>query len=143
MAAIDIRERQFDYGPQRGSWLFEVRQEVVKAAAERRRDYHASRRQYWEAELTQATEAVKDSTEIRQHQVTGGVQVTATIDQEKGQYMTTCQAKVASHRAAELEYAEWAELLGLVRGIDTLHLTITDAQYFRLNDRRLASEFDE
>jgi hypothetical protein len=142
MATIDIRERQFDYGPQRAAWVFTVGSAKVLEAAQRRLDYHRARLAHWRAELDKAVDAVKDSTEVRQHQVTGGVQVTATIDQEKGQYMATCQAKVAAHRASVYEFSEWVELLGIDASGSYL-MTIEDSKYFRLFDQHLADEFDE
>lgn len=128
-------DRQLDFGPQRASWRFTLPYTKIKEAADRRLAYHQTRLKYWQSELVKATKAVKDSTELRTVQVTGGVQHTAVVDQEKSNYMSLCSSKVATHRDAMLNFAQWSELLAAVPNPDEewIGLTFDDAKYFRVS----------
>ena len=126
-------DRQLDFGPQRAAWRFALPYSKLKTASEQRLSYHQKRLSYWKGELVKATKAVKDSTELRVVQVTGGVQHTAVVDQEKSNYMSTCSSKIGTHREAVLNFAQWVELFGSVTEETYLSLTFDDAKYFRVS----------
>ena len=105
----------------------------MKEASGRRLAYHQKRLSYWQGELVKATKAVKDSTELRTVQVTGGVQHTAVVDQEKSNYMSLCSSKVGTHREAVLNFAQWVELFG-ASPEEWVSLTFDDAKHFRVSE---------
>ena len=96
---MSLRDKlQFDYAGQ-----------VLAEACERRRDHHAQRREFWEAELETAKAAFRGAgVEFREYPVTGGTRLDAVIDPPKQARLNECQGKVAEHRGKAEEYDRWA-----------------------------------
>jgi hypothetical protein len=94
----------------RDKFQFSYPGQVLAEACERRRDRHAGRCEFWEAELATAKAAFKDAgVEFREYPVTGGgTRLDAVIDPPKQQRLNECQGKVAEHRGKIEEYDRWA-----------------------------------
>jgi hypothetical protein len=122
-------------GPQRTYWIAHVRASIVLTAARRKLAHHKQRWDYWNKELAKALKAVKGSVEIRSHQVTGGVQHNAVMDQEKAQYLETCRSKVASHQADIVLFTSYIGLLTALPLAHELPISREDSELFGLGEK--------
>jgi hypothetical protein len=138
MANFEIKATTLDErwsGPQRSYWIAHVKVTVLRAGARRKLAHHKQRWDHWNKELAKALKAVKGSVEIRSHQVTGGVQHNAVMDQEKAQYLELCRKKVETHQERIVFFTSYVGLLAEVRDDATLPLSREDAEVFGLGER--------
>jgi len=112
----------------RNEWEFYFTSTKVVEAATRQIDYHSQRVAHWEAELNAAEEALRGSVDFREHDVTGGKNISVVVDPEKQSWLNTCRTKLSGHRAKVAEYSRWRALLGT--GSFTLALDSADYEYF-------------
>lgn len=122
-------------GPQRAYWIAHVKPVVLLAAARRKLKHHKARWDYWNKELAKALKAVKGSVEIRSHQVTGGVQHNAVMDQEKAQYLETCRSKVAKHQEQIVVFTSYVGLLSAIPNDHQLPISREDSELFGLGEK--------
>jgi hypothetical protein len=134
LVSIEIKERQFDYGPQRAAWTFNVFNKTIREAISRKLTHHKARHTYWTEELTKAEAEMKASVQIREHAITGGVQHTTVFDQEKATYVTTCKSKRDEHFRQLETFTAWWGLMRNEPGEQKHTLTIADAEFFGIGD---------
>jgi hypothetical protein len=122
-------------GPQRTYWIGHIRASVLNTGARRKLKHHKARWDYWNKELAKALKAVKGSVEIRSHQVTGGVQHNAVMDQEKAQYLELCRGKVAKHQEQIVVFTSYIGLLSAIPGTQELPISREDSELFGLGEK--------
>lgn len=138
MAQVEIKATGTDdrwSGPQRQYWIAHVKVSILRAGAKRKLAYHKQRWDHWNKEMAKALKAVKGSVEIRSHQVTGGVQNTPVMDQEKAQYLTTCRSKVEGHQSSIVLFTSFVGLLAEMKDGDVLPISRDDAELFGLGEK--------
>lgn len=127
-------------GPQRTYWIAMVKAPTLLTAARRKLKHHKTRWDYWNKELAKALKAVKGSVEIRSHQVTGGVQHNAVMDQEKAQYLETCRQKVAKHQEQITVFTSYIGLLSALPLGKELPVSREDSELFGLGEKAASNE---
>ena len=132
--SIEIKERQYDFGPQRASWQFVIQSSALLDGAKVKLAHHQNRLAYWETELATASQALKESMEVRSVAVTGGMNYTAVFDQEKQSRVSLATSKRDGHRGSVERFTAWVNLLGSKQVPQFLPCTVDDAEYFGLGD---------
>jgi hypothetical protein len=130
-----IADLTVDVGGDRDDWTFPYRGEDIAAAAQRQADYHQKRLDHWSAEADRLEEAVREgSVEVREQQVTGGVQFTAVLDQNLGAQLSTARSKRDYHRGRQRTFASYAAAFGAAGQTGmSHHLSIEDIDFFALH----------
>ena len=87
--------------------------------AQAKQTYHSARAAAWQEMRDEAEQDLRDNGfEIRQHQVTGGVNTTAVLDPEKSAWLATCESKRRHHMERVVEYRRWCTMFE--RSVDVL-----------------------
>jgi hypothetical protein len=135
MAAIEIRERQFDFGPQRESWQGTFPVIKVLKAAQAKLEYHERRLKHWQAEYKVAADKEQKSIKVRRVQVTGGEQSIYESDQAATQAKALADSKIKQHTQSAFIFREWVAFLDgePTKDRTPLVLTFSDAQFFGLS----------
>jgi hypothetical protein len=116
----------------RNEHTFQFTGDQIAKAAKAECDYHKERLVYWQQEQEKAIgEAKKAGVEIKEYDVTGGKQVNVVIDTSVQMRLSTCAAKIASHRQVadrlQIEAAAYA-----TQPARAYELHPDDVVYFRL-----------
>jgi hypothetical protein len=132
MAELLIRERQFDYGPQRESWTSIVKVSTLLTAATDRFDYHQRRHAVWKRRYSIASGKERRSMKAKEVAVTGGMQTIYEADPAAVQAKHLAAGKVAEHFKQMAVYREWVSFLS-VGAATSYMLTHADAEFFALS----------
>lgn len=132
MAEPLIRERQFDYGPQRESWGSVVKVSTLLTAATDCFDYHYRRYLFWKRRYSIAAGKERRSMKAKEVAVTGGMQTIYEADPAAVQAKHLAAGKVAEHFKQTGVYREWVSFFSVGTATSYI-LTHADAEFFRLS----------
>ena len=116
----------------RSNHTFQFSAEAIQKAAETEAHYHADRAVWWLIEQKKAIEKAKEAgIEVREHEVTGGINVEVVVDTSITRRLSECASKIREHQEAydrfQIEAATYATQEGTVYDLDP-----DDIVYFRL-----------
>ena len=116
----------------RNSHLFQFSAAAISHAASREAKYHDERIAFWFNEQTKPIAQAKEAgVEVREYEVTGGVNVDVVIDPTVSKRLSECASKIKSHQQAKdrflIEAAAYKSQVDLLYELDP-----DDVVYFRL-----------
>ena len=125
------------YGDQRrhdrNDMLFHYRADEVRKAAADRAGHHTERAAWWDAQRAEADTELRESMQLRQRPVTGGVENVAVFDNEKQARLSECRAKVEQHQRQAEHYQAWVAAFGKMTDSQIVSLSVDDIQFFGLH----------
>lgn len=135
MNALEIRERQFDYGPQREAWVAGVPVAKVLAAVQIQLEYHERRLKLWQRRRGLAAARERRSIKAKEVAVTGGTQTVYESDPNATKAKQLAEVKIAEHLAKVNDLREWEASLEIEPepSKTMLRLTHSDALFFKLS----------
>lgn len=104
----------------------------IRQAARKRAEYHEERTAWWQQQHGQAEQELRESMQLREHQVTGGVQHAAVFDSEKQERLSQCRAKLEQHKRQAEEYRAWEAGMRTLASTN-VWLDVADIQFFGLH----------
>lgn len=92
---------------------FKYKASVLKVACDEKVKYHEGRLSFWKDEQKKAAAKAKDAgVEIREYEVTGGVNVDVVVDPSVVNRLNECKNKIRRHQEKIEEYTQEAAAYG-------------------------------
>lgn len=121
----------------RTDWRFPYTAKELSDAARDQADFHEGRAAHWEAEVATIDGQMQGSVQLREQQVTGGVQYTAVIDPEVSRRLNDAKARRDRHAERTRTFRAYAEAFGRrlqKDGDDVTHqLSVEDIDFFAIH----------
>jgi predicted ATPase len=115
----------------RNEWLFRYTVADLLGASRERLAYHEQRRDWWNGEYKAAAAKAKDAgVEVREYQVTGGMNAQMVIDPGLQARINECSQKRETHRKRAEEFAQWVAVLESQAPSTPFDVTMDDALFF-------------
>lgn len=116
---------------ERDTWSFRYKPGDVAQAAQARLEYHQKRLEFWEQERETIKGEIEEAgLQIRERQVTGGVNYEVVADQELQARFNECHRKIDHHNEQVEEYCQWWRVLGNRPKDEEMWLDMEDILYF-------------
>lgn len=113
----------------RRDWEFEFSGDTVALAAQQKAEHHRKRLAFWQSELELADQTLRESAEVREMPVSGGVRPDIVFDQQAQKRWQECTDKVERHQKLVDEYDAYGKVCSLS---DSLMLQQDDVLFFGL-----------
>jgi hypothetical protein len=111
----------------------------VSTACERLAEYHKHRWDFYDAQIKEIEPRFKNSVQVREQQVTGGIQLTPVMDQQIANQLNLAKSKKDDHWLKYLRFKAYTGAFG--KTTETVRLSIDDVEYFHLHTS--PEEFEE
>lgn len=131
-ASIEV---EIDEPRGRHGFKFEVDAATLERAATSKAAYHRDREAHWQGEVNRVEPLRKESAQVTEQQVTGGVQQYLRYDPGLDAEYNAARNKRDSHKDYAEEYEGWAQGFKFAQKRGTnpaFYLTIDDIVYFEI-----------